>query len=69
MNGLMAPQVVADIIRMSLLLKYGGMWVDANSFFIEDFSWLDSLKDQPFIYHKYGNYPEVIIGSSTYGYM
>lgn len=36
-------QLKADILRMLLLDKYGGMWMDANSVFTNDLSWVDRL--------------------------
>lgn len=63
MNGVDLIQPKADIIRMMLLLHYGGMWIDTNSFFIQDLSWLDTLKEQPHIYNKMGERPEVLLGS------
>ena len=38
---------IADFIRLSLLEKYGGIWVDASIFLTEDFNWfLKRLKDE-----------------------
>lgn len=34
-------QLKADIIRMLLLFKYGGMWMDANSIFLRNLTWVD----------------------------
>lgn len=69
MNGFMIPQVGADIVRMSLLLKYGGMWMDANSFFIEKLDWVNDIKNQPHFYNKVGDQPDVILGSYTSGFI
>ena len=33
-------QLRADLIRLLLILKYGGLWVDVNSYFLTDFSWV-----------------------------
>lgn len=35
-------QIRADLIRMMLLYKYGGMWMDANTFFLRDLTWVDN---------------------------
>jgi len=35
-------QLKADLIRMMLLYKYGGMWMDANTFFVRDLAWVDN---------------------------
>jgi mannosyltransferase OCH1-like enzyme len=34
-------QLRADILRMMLLYKYGGMWMDANSIFLRSLEWVD----------------------------
>jgi len=36
-------ELKSDIVRMMLLDKYGGMWMDANSVFTRDLSWVDQL--------------------------
>lgn len=33
-NKILNLQAYADILRVLLLLEYGGMWIDANTFFI-----------------------------------
>jgi mannosyltransferase OCH1-like enzyme len=35
-------QIRVDLIRMMLLYKYGGMWMDANTFFFRDLAWVDN---------------------------
>lgn len=35
-------QIKADLIRMMLLFKYGGMWMDANTFLVRDLSWVNN---------------------------
>ena len=58
-------QLKADILRMMLLEKYGGMWMDANSVFAGDLSWVDNLRNDPRIYNKLQSEPEMLIGAYT----
>jgi mannosyltransferase OCH1-like enzyme len=46
-------QLKADIIRLLLILKYGGLWLDINSYFLGDLSWVEN-PHQPFISNKLG---------------
>jgi hypothetical protein len=34
----------ADILRIFLIHEHGGMWIDANSFFLGDLSWMTRLE-------------------------
>lgn len=36
----------SDIIRLALLKKYGGIWVDASTFVTKKFDWILDLKEQ-----------------------
>ncbi|MFW1666978.1 MULTISPECIES: glycosyltransferase family 32 protein [Acinetobacter] len=36
----------ADVIRLELLYKYGGIWIDASTIFYSDLTWLHDLIDQ-----------------------
>ncbi len=36
-RGIITVTTLSDILRMSLLAKYGGVWVDATVFFTDDF--------------------------------
>ncbi|CAM8088123.1 glycosyltransferase family 32 protein [Klebsiella michiganensis] len=38
-NPILPKAIVADYIRLKLLEKFGGIWVDASVFITEDFDW------------------------------
>lgn len=39
----LTPTTRSDLIRLNLLIKYGGLWVDATSEFISDLKWLEDF--------------------------
>lgn len=41
-NGSLPKSNVADIIRLLLLKKYGGVWMDASIFLTEGLEWITS---------------------------
>jgi hypothetical protein len=43
-----------------LLIEHGGMWLDANSFFLGNLSWIDNLSEQELVYNKITSSPEVL---------
>lgn len=59
--GLGVPQKT-DIIRLHLLYENGGVWVDANCVWLNDFSWIDKLDKQVGINitNKIGNSPDYL---------
>lgn len=42
MEGI-SEALISDFIRLELLYKYGGIWIDATSIFFRDFSWVFEL--------------------------
>lgn len=58
-------QLKADILRMKLLYTYGGMWMDANSIFLKDLNWIDSIGTDKIIKNKISPDPELLIGAYT----
>ncbi|EMQ3504535.1 hypothetical protein WE668_005156, partial [Escherichia coli H23] len=39
----LSVQIRSDLIRLGLLYKFGGVWIDASVMFFEDLSWLERL--------------------------
>ena len=56
-HKLMVPHY-ADIYRLFLLYENGGMWIDANSFFMDAFNWIEKLDLQAGLVNKIGEYPD-----------
>lgn len=50
----------ADLMRLFLVYENGGMWLDTNSFFLGNFSWLDDLASQKWVQNRITPQPEVI---------
>lgn len=46
--------VPSDQIRLTLLIKYGGVYIDSSCFLIENFNWLENIKNNTDIVNKYG---------------
>lgn len=47
----LCPANLSDYIRLSLLLRYGGIWVDASTLCYKDFSWVH--KNSEYDLHAY----------------
>ncbi|MGO0572341.1 capsular polysaccharide synthesis protein [Escherichia coli] len=45
-NEKISVQLRADIIRLELIYKFGGIWVDASIMFFEDFSWITKISEE-----------------------
>lgn len=58
-------QLKADILRMKLLYAYGGMWMDANSVFLRDLNWIDSISTDNSIKNKISDDPDLLMGAYT----
>jgi Capsular polysaccharide synthesis protein len=43
----LTPTTQSDLIRLALLIKYGGLWVDATSEFASDLKWLEDFVNLP----------------------
>ena len=48
------PQIIADYIRLSLLSKYGGIWMDASILLVENLDWIFKkiLNDSVFVFYS-----------------
>lgn len=46
-------QIKADILRYLLIIKYGGLWIDINSYLLRNLSWV-SNPNQTYIHNKLG---------------
>ena len=59
-NWIIGPAQRADLLRLHLLYENGGMWIDANTVFLNDFSWIENLDKQVYIDNKIGKSPEYL---------
>lgn len=42
----------ADLMRLFLVYENGGMWIDTNSFFLGNFSWLDNIGKEKWVMNR-----------------
>lgn len=49
--------------RLSLLIKYGGIYIDSSYFALDNFDWLLNIASYPtqYIFNRYGNQPKVVM--------
>lgn len=50
------PQTISDLVRLCLIYKYGGLYVDASTMAIESFDWIVNIAKLPthYIFNRYG---------------
>lgn len=49
-----------DIYRLFLLYENGGMWLDTNSFFVNNLNWIDNIDKELSPYNRIRNDPDII---------
>lgn len=52
---------LSDFYRLLVLYDHGGVWMDANSFFVRDLSWIEQIDQQKGVYNKLTTEPEMIM--------
>ncbi len=50
----------ADLMRLFLIHQNGGMWIDTNSFFLGNFSWIENITKEKWVENKLTPQPEII---------
>lgn len=57
------PQSKADLIRLALLIKYGGIYLDASYVAVENFDWLINIGryQSRYVFNRYGDLPKVFM--------
>jgi mannosyltransferase OCH1-like enzyme len=50
-------------VRLALLIKHGGVYMDASFILLQDLEWLINIAAYPsqFIFNRYGDLPSVFI--------
>lgn len=56
----------SDQVRLAIVIKYGGVYLDASCFLLENFDWLENINSNPDVFNNYGDHPEVVLFSTTY---
>ena len=52
-----------ELAKLSLLIRYGGIWINRHYFALESFDWITNIANYPskFVYNRYGNLPKVLM--------
>ena len=56
-------QTKANLVRLSLLSKYGGIYLDASIIAVDNFDWLVNIAKFPsqYIFNRYGELPSALM--------
>ena len=46
------PPKIANLVRLMLMMKYGGMWIDSDSYFLRDLSWAEQPQNTILLHNK-----------------
>jgi mannosyltransferase OCH1-like enzyme len=57
------PQTKSDLVRLALIYKHGGVYIDASVMAIQDFDWVVNMAKLPsqLILNRYGEVPSAFI--------
>jgi len=54
-------QTGADYIRLLILKRYGGVWIDLTTILLENLNWLDNLSKNKDVINKFGEKPDIFM--------
>lgn len=56
-------QTKSDFIRLALVSRYGGIYLDASYFFLEDLGWITDIAKEPtkYVFNRFGDVPRVLM--------
>lgn len=62
-RGSKFDQTYSDLVRLALLIKHGGVYMDAAFMLLQDLSWLIDIASYPsqFVFNRYGELPSVFM--------
>lgn len=62
-RGSKFDQTYSDLVRLALLIKHGGVYMDAAFMLLQDLSWLSNIAAYPsqYVFNRYGELPEVFM--------
>jgi mannosyltransferase OCH1-like enzyme len=57
------PHSIGDIVRIAVLVKHGGIYMDATTIAMDNFDWLLNIGRYPsqYIFNRFGHLPKVFI--------
>ena len=52
-----------ELAKLSLLIRYGGIWLSRHFFAVESFDWLIDIAKYPssLVFNRYGELPQVVM--------
>lgn len=56
----------SDQVRLAVIIKYGGVYIDSSCFLMQDFSWLENIDSNPDVVNRHGEQPDVVLFFTTY---
>lgn len=62
-RGSKYDQTYSDLVRLALLMRHGGVYIDASFMLLESLDWLVNIAAYPseFIFNRYGQLPSVFM--------
>jgi hypothetical protein len=56
-------QTYSDLVRLCLLIRHGGVYMDASFMLLQDLSWLVDIAAYPsqYVFNRYGDLPSVFM--------
>lgn len=57
-----------DLLRIALMIKHGGVYMDATCLILDDFDWLTGIAKAPteIIFNRYGVLPKLLMTYHTW---
>jgi hypothetical protein len=62
-RGNQFDQTYSDLVRLCLLIRHGGVYMDASFMLLQDLSWLVDIAAYPsqYVFNRYGDLPSVFM--------
>jgi mannosyltransferase OCH1-like enzyme len=56
-------QTKSDFVRLAVIAKYGGIYMDASYFAVENINWIINISKYPskYVFNRYGELPSVLM--------
>ena len=56
-------QTKSDFVRIAIIAKYGGIYMDASYFAVESLDWIINIAKYPsqYVFNRYGELPSVLM--------
>ena len=56
--------MISNLLRISLVYKYGGIYMDGSMIMVEKLDWIFNISKIPsnYLWNRYGTLPKIIMG-------